>query len=58
MNDVNDLNINNYYFNGFRLWNYFDLNENNKDIILNNEEYSDEYRFGAHWDEQIILVNI
>ena len=47
MNDVNDLNINNYYFNEFRLRNYFDLNENNKSVILNNDEYSDEYRFGA-----------
>ena len=50
MNDVNDLNINNYYFNEFILWNDFKLNENNKDIILNNDEYSDEYRFGAHLD--------
>ena len=62
MNDVNDLNINNYYFNQFRLWNYFDLNENNKDIILNNDEYNDEcsdkYRFGAYSDKQIILMAI
>ena len=62
MNDVNDLNINDYYFNQFRLWNYFDLNENNKDIILNNDEYNDEgsdkYRFGTHSDKQIILMDI
>ena len=66
MNDVNDLNINNYYFNEFILQNYFDLNENNKDIILNNDEYndenndeySDEYRFSAHSDEQITLMDI
>ena len=62
MNDVNDLNIYNYYFNEFRLCNYFDLNENNKDIILINDEYSDEYgeqyRYGVHSDEQVILMDI
>ena len=26
MKDVNDLNINNYYFTEFRSWNYFNLN--------------------------------
>ena len=62
MNAVDDLNINNHYCDEFILWNYFDLNENNKDIILNNgeyiDEYSAEYRFGTHPDEQIILMDI
>ena len=35
-----------------------DLNKNNKDIILNNDEYSDEYRFDAHSDEKIILMDM
>ena len=54
------------YFNEIRLWNYFDLNQNNKDNILDNNEYNDKYsdeyndecRFGAHSDEQIILLDI
>ena len=48
MNDVYDLNINNYYFNEFRLWNYFDLNKNNEDIILNNEDMNDLYNFSKY----------
>ena len=52
------INLFNYYFNEFRLWNNFDLNENNKNIILNNDEYSDEYRFGSHSNKQRIMMDI
>ena len=62
MADIDDLNINGYYFDEFILQNYFDLNENNEDIILNNDEnndeYNDEYRFSAYSDEQIILMDM
>ena len=56
MNDINDLNINNYYFNEFILWNYFHLNENNKDIILNINDI-DGYIENNQIDKYILIMH-